>query len=233
MMRRFALQGGRSGKAHPHPGGPRPGGSHLSGRVGRASTWGLVFVLAVSAGLNVALARRVRQLGDALTSQVLHHTPLPVGAVVPPIAATGLDGRSATVAYAGSDRLTVLYVFTPQCGWCARNLDNFTTLLKARSQEARFVGLSLSPDSVAEYVRAHELTLPVLTRLSAATMTAYRFGGTPQTMVISPQGRVIKNWPGAWTTKTQAEIEAFFHVRLPGLKLPAAEVPPSQAPQHL
>lgn len=36
---------------------------------------------------------------------------------------------------------------------------------------------------------------------------------------------------GAWTKKTQTEIEAFFHVRLPGLNLPAA-APAAQPQQH-
>ncbi len=209
------------------------GGGDGGGRVARASYWGLVLVVAASGGLNLALARRVREYGSLLSSQPVHQPPLSKGALVPPIVATGLDGQLDTITYAArrDDRLTVLYVFTPPCVWCARNMDNFKALLKAKGQEARFVGLSLSPDSLAAYVHEHELTaLPVLTKLSAATMNAYRFGGTPQTLVISPEGRVVENWSGAWTKKTQTEIEAFFHVTLPGLHLSATGAATAAAP---
>ncbi len=196
----------------------------------RTTYLALVLGLTASGTLNVLLARRVRALGQAVTAAaaggggVARAAPLAVGAVVPPITATGLDGARTTIAYDPKQdgRLTVLYVFTPQCVWCARNLANFKTLLETKGGAARFVGLSLSPDSVREYVHEHELTaLPVLTKLSAATITAYRLGGTPQTLVISPEGRVVANWSGAWTQKTQAEIEVFFHVTLPGLHLSA------------
>ncbi len=218
------------GSSSPLGGSAQGGRGSGGGRVARASYWGLVLLVATSGGLNVALARRVRELGRVLSSQPMHQPPLPKGAVVPPIAGTGLDGRIDTIAYDArrDPRLTVLYVFTPPCVWCARNMDNVKALLKAKGEEARFVGLSLSPDSLVAYVHEHELTLPVLTKLSAATINSYRLGGTPQTLVISPQGRVVENWAGAWTKKTQTEVEAFFHVTFPGLKLPAATTAPEK-----
>jgi hypothetical protein len=217
----------QSGSSPPPGGGSAPPG----GRVARATYLGLVLGLAASGTLNALLARRVRELGQAVAAAAVgaRVAPLAVGAVVPPITATGLDGARTTIAYdpTRDGRLTVLYVFTPQCGWCARNLDNLKALLRAKqgAPDVRFIGLSLAPDSVGAYVAQHGLTplLPVVvTRLSAATMTAYHLGGTPQTVVISPAARVVRNWQGAWTAKSQAEIEAFFHVTLPGLQLPAA-----------
>ena len=150
---------------------------------------------------------------------------------MPPMVAKGLDGRSETIAYTGSDRPTVLYIFTPQCGWCTRNMDNLKALLKAKGQDNRFIGLSLSPVGLTDYVRTHELTIPVLTGLSSETISAYKLGGTPQTLVISPEGRVVQNWRGAWTSKQKSDIEAFFHVTLPGIQLTASE-PKSEA-KHL
>ncbi len=206
----------------------------------RTTYLALVLGLTASGTLNVLLARRVRALGQAVTAAaaggggVARAAPLAVGAVVPPLTATGLDGARTTIAYDSTrdGRLTVLYVFTPQCVWCARNLANLKALLTAKqgAPDVRFVGLSLAPDSVGTYVAQQGLTplLPVVvTRLSAATMSAYHFGGTPQTVVISPDGRVVKNWSGAWTQKTQAEVEAFFHVTLPGLQLRAAATAPT------
>jgi hypothetical protein len=189
-----------------------------SGRVARSTYLVLSLLLTVSVGLNVLLADRVRQLSLVTIGQA-QQAQVQVGVFVPPIAAKGLDGHSEKVVYGDSDRPTILYIFTPQCGWCTRNMDNLKALLKAKGQENRFIGLSLSPVGLADYLRIHELTIPVLTELSSETVSAYKLGGTPQTLVISPEGRVLQNWHGAWTKKQQSDIEAFFHVTLPGIQL--------------
>ncbi|MGE0887721.1 MAG: hypothetical protein AB7P14_29725 [Blastocatellales bacterium] len=41
-------------------------------------------------------------------------------------------------------------------------------------------------------------------------------GSTPQTIVISPEGKVLKNWVGAYGS-SKPEIEAYFGVQLPGI----------------
>jgi hypothetical protein len=38
-------------------------------------------------------------------------------------------------------------VFTPQCSWCLRNLDNFKTLVESDKAQYGVIGLSLSEDS--------------------------------------------------------------------------------------
>jgi hypothetical protein len=38
------------------------------------------------------------------------------------------------------------------------------------------------------------------------------------TAVISPEGKVLAVWIGAWTGRNQTEVENYFHLRLPGLK---------------
>lgn len=48
-----------------------------------------------------------------------------------------------------------------------------------------------------------------------------RFGGTPQTYVVSSTGVVEKTWSGAYNADTQAEVESFFSIQLPGLLAPA------------
>lgn len=45
----------------------------------------------------------------------------------------------------------------------------------------------------------------------------YKFGGTPQTLVVSADGHVIKNWTGAYSGSLKTEIEGFFQIELPGL----------------
>jgi peroxiredoxin len=182
----------------------------------------LLLSLGTSLGLNLLLARRVRQLGGSLAEQY-QNVQLQVGTLVPPIVAKELDGKSTTIAYAGSNRLTILYFFAPECRWCDRNMDNLRALLKAEGEDRRFIGLSLSGVGLADYVHTNKLTIPILTGLSSETIKAYKLGGTPQTLVISPEGRVVQNWRGAWTNNQKSDIETFFHVNLPGIQLSSLE----------
>jgi hypothetical protein len=88
----------------------------------------------------------------------------------------------------------------------------------------RIIGLSLSEEALADYVAKNELKLSVYSGLSTETKEAYKLSGTPQTIVVSPEGRVLQNWMGAYVGNQKSEVEAFFHVSLPDLReLPKTE----------
>jgi YD repeat-containing protein len=83
----------------------------------------------------------------------------------------------------------------------------------------RFIGLSVRGDSAAlrEYLRVSPYQFPVLGLVS--NEDAEQMGlldGTPQTLLISPKGRVEKSWLGAFQGKSQDEIERYFGTTLPG-----------------
>ena len=60
--------------------------------------------------------------------------------------------------------------------------------------------------------------------LSPETLKTYKLGSTPQTIVISPEGKVLQDWVGAYVGDQKSQVEAFFQVTLPGLReLPKAE----------
>jgi len=178
--------------------------------------------LVVSVAINVMLAHRLRQFNS-----VLGRSPdrvLKIGTTVPPIVAKRLDGHPGVISYQGAEQSTVLYVFTPPCSWCARNVDNLKALLDKEGSHYRFIGLSLSEQTLPEYIAKNDLKLPVYSTLSPETVKTYKLGSTPQTIVISPEGRVLADWAGAYVGDQKSQVEAFFHVRLPGLReLPKAE----------
>jgi hypothetical protein len=185
--------------------------------------------LAVSVTLNVLLAHRVRSLTYARSASMSAYQ-LKVGTAVPPIAVKRLGGQQEVISYQGVNQSTVLYVFTPPCSWCARNMDNFKTLLGKESGEYRFIALSLSEDTLAEYVAKNDLKLPVYSGLSMDTKAAYKLSGTPQTIVVSSDGRVLQNWMGAYVGHQKSQVEAFFHVTLPGIRQGSYQEP---AGEHL
>ncbi len=181
--------------------------------------------LVVSVTINVLLAHKVRSLDNAQSARVADRL-LQVGTTVPPITAKRLNGDSELISYQGMKQATVLYIFTPTCIWCARNLSNLKTLLDEEGGRYRFIGLSLANDGVAPYVANSDLNVPVYTNLSPETLSAYKLGSTPQTIVISQNGIVLQNWAGAYVGSQKSQVETFFHITLPGLT-PTAE--PSNA----
>jgi peroxiredoxin len=197
-------------------------GTEVFGQGRYVPTVGILLLL-VSVSLNVVLARRVWSFTH-LRSNRADERLLKVGTSVPPIAARHLDGQPGVISYQGAEQSTVLYIFTPPCSWCARNVDNLKTLLDKERGQYHFIGLSLSENTLAEYVAKNDLKLPVYSGLSPETLKTYKLGSTPQTIVISPEGKVLQDWVGAYVGDQKSQVETFFHISLPGLReLPKAE----------
>jgi peroxiredoxin len=185
---------------------------------------GFLCIFAVaSVSLNVVLGYRIRKLTEVQLEKIAERV-LKVGTAVPAITVKRVDGRQETISYHDTVQPTVLYVFTPPCSWCARNIDNFKALLDKERGQYRFIGLSLSEGNLEEYVAKNDLKLAVYSGLSPGTLRTYKLGGTPQTIVISTEGKVLQDWAGAYVGDQKSQIEAFFKVSLPGLReLPKAE----------
>lgn len=198
------------------------GGAEVTGLGHYAVTIGILLLLA-SVSLNVVLASKLRAFRQFQSDKTAERL-LKVGVTVPPIAAKLLSGEQQVISYLGTNQPTVLYIFTPPCVWCVRNVDNFKALLDKERDKYHFIGLSLSERALAEYVAKNDLKLPVYSGLSPETVKAYKLGSTPQTIVISPEGKVLQDWVGAYMGDQKSQVETFFHVSLPGLReLPKAE----------
>jgi peroxiredoxin len=195
----------------------RADGAASKARLLRRVIWAMALMLGVSLVTNLLLAYRVKTLGDSLAELTSPPPGLQVGATVSPIKAHALDGQPDVIAYGEADRPVVLYVFTPQCSWCARNLANLKALLAHEQGTYRFVGLSLTDKEVKDYASKNGLDFPVYFNPTEEAMREYKLGGTPQTIVISRDGKVLKNWVGAYTGQQQTEVEQFFQLSLPGL----------------
>lgn len=139
-----------------------------------------------------------------------------VGVQLPPLEAERLGGGPESVRYADGERPTIVYVFTPSCQWCARNLANLKALTAHAKSDYRVVGVSLDPN-VEDYVAKMKFDFPVYVNAAPEVVTAYGMGPTPQTLVVSPSGKVLKSWIGAYAGATEGDVEATFGLTLPGL----------------
>jgi peroxiredoxin len=186
--------------------------SFLNARSGygrrRWSAQATLILLVSSIGVNLILAHRLRAYSEPELGG------LPPGAVAPTLEVTSLDGRPVEIRM--DERPTIVYYFSPKCAWCEKNWMNVNALVTATGGRYRFVGISALPD-VASYMAAHHIPFEVYTGLSSAATRAYRFSGTPQTVVIASDGLVEHAWSGAYSPAQQRSIELAFRMALPGL----------------
>lgn len=171
-------------------------------------SYATVVLLVVSASLNLVQASRLGAFAGWTPAQ-----PAP-GTTAPPVHVTSPSGQELDLQFQG--RPTILYYFSPACGWCEKNWLNVKALMAATDGRFHFIGLTSAPD-VTGYLQAHRLSFEVYSGLRDDVARQYHFGGTPHTVVISGDGRVLHNWVGAYTAQQQREIEASMHVALPGL----------------
>lgn len=172
----------------------------------------VMVLLVISLCLNVYLGWKVKH------GNVQAITPkLSPGMKVDPVTALGHDGKPFTISYNGSDKPTVFYVITPSCIWCKRNQANINKVADTKANDFRFIGLSLAEPGLKEYVEDHHLKFPMHTGLTRETIQSLGLGSTPQTIVVSPEGKILKVWMGAYDEEVRSEVEAFFGVQLPGL----------------
>ena len=121
------------------------------------------------------------------------------------------------MSYGSAEFPLIIYVLSPDCSWCTRNKNNVAALANGVVGKYRFLGLSLSSERLKEYVEKNEITFRVYSNLSYNILSSYKLGGTPQTIVVSSLGKVIKNWRGACTGELKEEVESYFEISLPGI----------------
>jgi hypothetical protein len=181
-----------------------------------------LLTLAVSLGLNLFQALRIYSAGSARgnpgqSPKGAFPKVVAEGEVLPPMEVKTSKGERYTLHFADSIRPTVVYVMSPSCMWCLANEHALTELVRGSGGRFSFVGLSLAVTHLEEYLRDHPVPFPVYTMPSGQTFEAYKLGSTPQTIVISPDGRVLRNRIGAYRGLNRLEIARYFGVQLPEL----------------
>jgi len=182
----------------------------------------LAVLLGLSLCLNVVLGWRIHAIRNAGPT-----SSAPTGMLLSPFMAVDLGGAPHVISFAGESKPTVLYVLNPGCHWCARNLANIKTLATQRSSDFTFIGISLKDPDLKQYATAINLQFPIYFITDYNIIPALQLGGTPQTIVIGTDGRVWKNWIGAFGGETANEISAYFKIALPGLLPDEPAVVPS------
>lgn len=176
----------------------------------------IVGLLGVSALTNIFLARQVISLkGKYTASSTLTQMRPAIGEVVPPIEVLTMKGDKHLISYREIKLPTVLYIFSPNCGFCKDNAENIKHLHEQANARYRFLGISIEADNLDKALLNYGIAFPVYTQPSKNSLRVYKFSSTPQTIVISSDGEVIKNWIGDYSySNTKKEIEIFLDVKL-------------------
>lgn len=173
-------------------------------------------LLLISVAINVSLANRVGSVAAKSSGRPVDVRPAQ-GDRLSLLEAKTLDGQGTAINVADAKLPTIFYMFTPQCGWCARNRDNIDTLIREVEGRYRVVAISLTSKDLSSYLVSHPMNVPVFMEPTEASIAAYVIGATPQTIVVSPSSVVTHVWRGAYTGRVKNEIERALDVQLPGL----------------
>jgi hypothetical protein len=177
----------------------------------------LLVCLGLSLALNVILARRSGQQRELVEQLRTQNQPL-LNQVVPPLTGTDLTGQPLTITFSDTGEPTLLYIFEPDCGWCAENHGNAVALARQSQGKFRMIAVALSNENLEDYLSRHPMDCPVITNLEPGLVERYRFGVTPQTIVVSHEGVVQRNWRGAYQEESQRQIQDYLEIKLPGTR---------------
>lgn len=177
--------------------------------------WFLLILLAGSLSLNVYQGWKLK--GKTASPPAPPETKkLSAGMSIPVLSVTNTAGAPDAISYSNA-KPTVLYVFSPSCDWCQRNNANVNAIATLKDDSYRFVGLSLSDYQLLKYVETEHIAFPVYSGLAGELIERLGFSETPQLLVISSDGIVLKSWTGAFVKDVAQDVEGYFNIRLPGV----------------
>jgi hypothetical protein len=170
----------------------------------------LLVILIGSLSINVYLGTRRER--PVVPPPQVRPALITEGTAAPVFRGTYPTGASVSLQFR-DNRSTLLYVFSPTCRWCERNLANIKSIISAR-RDLRIIGVNIGPKLDVD--AATKQPFPEIVQPDVETIRAFHFSGTPSTVLITG-GIVVHSWEGAYSASTAAEIAKAFAVSLPGL----------------
>ncbi len=187
-------------------------------------TWGrssIHVALAASLCVNFWLGHRLVRL-EGTVRALTDRPALQIGGQAPDLQLATNAGAEVRIRYSDATVPTVLYIVSPTCKWCARNVTAVGTLAHVLEKRARFLGISVSVSGPSMPLSPTETehTFPVYTGLSEAAKKQLHLRSTPTTILVSTEGLVMRVWEGAYEGSTRTSLEKYFRVQLPKADLP-------------
>jgi thioredoxin-related protein len=175
-----------------------------------------LLLLVISVTLNIFLAKEVNRLNKEVEF-VSENQKLVLGEVADSIDVVDINDL-ATVIQSENEKPTVLYIFSPDCYWCEKGHKDISFINEFKNAEYRIIGISLKKEELTNFIKDKNYKFPIFHSPSDSTKLRYNLYSTPQTIVLSKKGEVLKIWRGAFTSaERQEEVNYYFNIKLPSL----------------
>jgi len=168
-------------------------------------------VIVVLMGIEIVyLIRQNRRLLKIISNPIPVHQTLEPGAVVPPFSAPDLDGYTVAFDYGPDQPHRLLLWFSSTCPACLDNLNLWNDLFyEFASEDLQVIGISTGdPEDTRALAAEYGLVFPVLTLNDPPIVEAYKGFSRPQTVLVGPEGRIRRLWPGSLSREQQASLTA-------------------------
>jgi len=165
--------------------------------------------------LFLGVATALLMLNVVLAQQLMRYRRSPpdrevqVGTLVPALRVMDDAGHPTSITYGKDSRDTLIFVFSPRCGWCRDNWPKWHSIVREiRSERTRVFALNLLDGLTAEYLaRLEPKGLSIVHDPDADSVRRYRLGLTPQTLLVGSDGRVRHVWSGSLTHEQITEVK--------------------------
>jgi len=167
----------------------------------------LVVIVLMAVEILYLIRENHRLQGIVAESSVLYNT-LQARQRVPSVEGEDVQGARAELRYSSTAPHTLLMLFSPDCGPCQENAAFWQSLTAVPAGDSlRYFGLCVGgPSACAGYAAEHGLTFPVMAVTDERLAAAYNGHVLPQTAIVSPEGIVLRTWPGALGQEQQQEV---------------------------
>ncbi len=157
----------------------------------------IVMVVLMAAEIGI-LMHQNRQLRSMIEDPMKKYQALKQNQTVPPFTGIDLDGDAVTVEYSQDEPYTLILWFSASCPSCEDNLQFWNLLYSDYdSDHLRLIGVcNDDPEEARATADKYGLKFPVITLYDESVVQDYGATALPLTMLISPEGAVVRVWPG-------------------------------------
>ncbi len=154
----------------------------------------IFFFLAVQC---LILALQNRGLKENISLLITQNETLQPGDIARPISAYDLDSSFVKIDFKVGIK-TILYILSVKCEPCKANMSNWIKLSEAlRNTDVNIVGVAVnSIDEIKKYESNNNINFQLLSGNNLEFKVNYKAFTTPQTVIIEPNGKVLRSYPG-------------------------------------
>lgn len=176
--------------------------------------WTYIFIaIIVVMGIEILyLYKQNRELRAIIENPKEHLGMLEEEQTVPQFTSVDNFNDTLEISYGPGSPYTMLFWLSPDCSVCKDNLIFWNRLFdEYQNEHIRYIGMcSASRQETLEYASEFGIHFPIVCPDDPHILDSYKGNILPQTILISPQGKILKVWPGALARVKEEQILAIL-----------------------